>query len=121
VLGPQRNDGATKSLGELTENFSKYIDEHQQQLDSANSYCGGGVNASLELTIYLVERFCGHEIAIQTAKVLLIETRRAWQSGLEYFIDIFVASLNYPIAPPQFAVLIVACWASRIWGKACWI
>jgi len=41
------------------------------------------VNASLELSIYLVERFCGHEIAIQTAKVLLIETRRAWQSGLE--------------------------------------
>jgi transcriptional regulator GlxA family with amidase domain len=30
---------------------------------------------------HLVERFCGHEIAIQTAKALLIETRRAWQSG----------------------------------------
>jgi transcriptional regulator GlxA family with amidase domain len=44
-------------------------------------YCGGGVNASLDLSIYLVERFCGHEIAIQTAKALLIETRRAWQSG----------------------------------------
>jgi transcriptional regulator GlxA family with amidase domain len=44
-------------------------------------YCGGGVNASLDLSIYLVERFCGHEIAMQTAKALLIETRRAWQSG----------------------------------------
>jgi transcriptional regulator GlxA family with amidase domain len=44
-------------------------------------YCGGGVNASLDLSIYLVERFCGHEIAIQTAKALLIETPRAWQSG----------------------------------------
>src|ERR1700675_1619001 len=44
-------------------------------------YCGGGVNASLDLSIYLVERFCGHEIAIQTAKALLVETRRAWQSG----------------------------------------
>jgi transcriptional regulator GlxA family with amidase domain len=44
-------------------------------------YCGGGVNASLDLSIYLVERFCGHEIAIQTAKALLIETQRAWQSG----------------------------------------
>jgi transcriptional regulator GlxA family with amidase domain len=44
-------------------------------------YCGGGVNASLDLSIYLVERFCGHEIAIQTAKALLIETGRAWQSG----------------------------------------
>ena len=44
-------------------------------------YCGGGVNASLDLSVYLVERFCGHEIAIQTAKALLIETQRAWQSG----------------------------------------
>lgn len=44
-------------------------------------YCGGGVNASLDLSIYLVERFCGHEIAMQAAKALLIETPRAWQSG----------------------------------------
>jgi transcriptional regulator GlxA family with amidase domain len=44
-------------------------------------YCGGGVNASLDLSIYLVEKFCGHEIAMQTAKALLIETPRAWQSG----------------------------------------
>src|SRR6266576_2290159 len=44
-------------------------------------YCGGGVNASLDLSIYLVERFCGHELAMQTAKALLIETPRAWQSG----------------------------------------
>jgi transcriptional regulator GlxA family with amidase domain len=44
-------------------------------------YCGGGVNASLDLSIYLVERFCGHDIAMQTAKALLIETPRSWQSG----------------------------------------
>ena len=44
-------------------------------------YCGGGVNASLDLSVYLVERYCGHEIAMQTAKALLIETPRAWQSG----------------------------------------
>ena len=44
-------------------------------------YCGGGVNASLDLSIYLVERFCGHEVAMQTAKALLIQTPRAWQAG----------------------------------------
>src|SRR5579862_4531875 len=44
-------------------------------------YCGGGVNASLDLSLYLVERFCGHEIAMQSAKALLIETPRAWQAG----------------------------------------
>src|SRR2546428_1163918 len=44
-------------------------------------YCGGGVNAALDLSLYLVEKFCGHEIAVQTSKALLIETPRAWQSG----------------------------------------
>ena len=44
-------------------------------------YCGGGVNASLDLSLYLVERFCGHDVAMQTAKALLIETPRAWQAG----------------------------------------
>ena len=44
-------------------------------------YCGGGVNASLDLSLYLVERYCGHDVAMQTAKALLIETPRAWQAG----------------------------------------
>jgi len=44
-------------------------------------YCGGGVNAALDLSLYLVERFCGHEVAMQSAKALLIETSRAWQAG----------------------------------------
>jgi transcriptional regulator GlxA family with amidase domain len=44
-------------------------------------YCGGGVNASLDLSLFLVERFCGHDVAMQCAKALLIETPRAWQAG----------------------------------------
>lgn len=43
-------------------------------------YCGGGVNASLDLSLYLVEKFCGHEAAVETAKALLIDTPRTWQS-----------------------------------------
>ena len=44
-------------------------------------YCGGGVHAALDLSLYLVEKFCGHEVAMQTAKALLIETPRTWQAG----------------------------------------
>jgi transcriptional regulator GlxA family with amidase domain len=44
-------------------------------------YCGGGVHAALDLSLYLVEKFCGHEIAMQSAKAMLIETPRAWQAG----------------------------------------
>ena len=44
-------------------------------------YCGGGVHAALDLSLYLVETYCGHEVAVQSAKALLIETPRAWQAG----------------------------------------
>ena len=43
--------------------------------------CSGGVYASIDLSLYLVEKFCGHEIALQTAKSLLINMPRARQSG----------------------------------------
>ena len=49
--------------------------------EDSGFYCGGGVNASLDLILYLVERFCGHDVAMQSAKALLIETPRAWQAG----------------------------------------
>ncbi len=44
-------------------------------------YCGGGVHAALDLSLYLVEKLCGHSVALETAKALLIETPRAWQAG----------------------------------------
>jgi len=44
-------------------------------------YCGGGFQAALDLSLYLVEKFCGHEIAMQSAKAMLIETPRSWQAG----------------------------------------
>ena len=46
-----------------------------------NFYCGGGVHAALDLSLYLVENFCGHAVALESSKALLIETPRAWQAG----------------------------------------
>ena len=43
--------------------------------------CSGGVYASLDLSLYLVEKICGHEIALQTAKSLLVGMPRHRQSG----------------------------------------
>jgi transcriptional regulator GlxA family with amidase domain len=48
--------------------------------ESENVFCGGGLYASIDLSLYLVEHFCGHEVAVQTAKALLLETPRIWQS-----------------------------------------
>lgn len=49
--------------------------------DADNVYCGGGVYASLDLSLYLVEKFGGRELSVQCAKSLLIDTPRTWQSG----------------------------------------
>ncbi|AZT83615.1 helix-turn-helix domain-containing protein [Marinobacter sp. NP-4(2019)] len=43
--------------------------------------CSGGVYAAIDLSLYLVEKFCGHEIAVQTAKALLVDMPRTNQSG----------------------------------------
>jgi transcriptional regulator GlxA family with amidase domain len=44
-------------------------------------FCSGGVYASIDLSLYLVEKFCGHEIAIECAKSLLLSMPRGRQSG----------------------------------------
>lgn len=43
--------------------------------------CSGGVYAAIDLSLHLVERFCGHEIAVRCAKALLVGMPRARQSG----------------------------------------
>jgi len=43
--------------------------------------CSGGVYAAIDLSLYLVEKFCGHEIAVRTAKALLVDMPRTNQSG----------------------------------------
>lgn len=43
--------------------------------------CSGGVYASIDLSLYLVEKFCGHEIALRCAKSLLVSMPRSRQSG----------------------------------------
>jgi transcriptional regulator GlxA family with amidase domain len=49
--------------------------------ESDNVFCGGGLYASIDLSLYLVERYCGHEVAVQTAKSLLLESPRIWQTA----------------------------------------
>jgi transcriptional regulator GlxA family with amidase domain len=43
--------------------------------------CSGGVYSAIDVSLYLVEKFCGHECAVQTAKALLLPMPRIHQSG----------------------------------------
>lgn len=44
-------------------------------------YCGGGVYAALDLALYLVEKHCSREVALECARSLLIEMPRDCQAG----------------------------------------
>ena len=48
-------------------------------------YCGGGLNAATDLSLHLVERFCGHEVATRCARAMLIDMPRIWQS---HYVDL---------------------------------
>lgn len=63
------------------------IDWREEYLvtDAGDVYCGGGVNAAADLSLYLVEKFCGRGVAAQTAKSLLIEMPRTWQNAFTHF------------------------------------
>lgn len=43
--------------------------------------CSGGVYASIDLSLYLVRKFCGHEVALQTAKSMVLDMPRVCQSA----------------------------------------
>lgn len=53
--------------------------------------CSGGVTAAADASLYLVEKLCGHEIAVQTAKALLMSMPRTHQSGYAVL----------PLSPPH--------------------
>jgi transcriptional regulator GlxA family with amidase domain len=43
-------------------------------------FTGGGIYSSIDLSLYLVEKFCGHAVAVECAKALLIDMPRTWQT-----------------------------------------
>ena len=43
--------------------------------------CSGGISGGNDVSLYLVEKLCGHEVAVQCAKALLLPMPRTHQSG----------------------------------------
>ena len=49
--------------------------------EDARLLCSGGVHGAVDLSLYLVEKLCGHEVALQCAKALLLPMPRIYQAG----------------------------------------
>jgi len=48
--------------------------------DDGDLYCSGASNACLDLSMYLIEQYCGHEVAVQCAKGFLLDLGRFYQA-----------------------------------------
>ena len=53
--------------------------------DEGDIFCSGGTTSFLNLTIYLIEKYCGHDVAVHTSKVMLIDMDKVSQSNYVIF------------------------------------
>jgi transcriptional regulator GlxA family with amidase domain len=48
--------------------------------DEGDLFCSGGYSAGIDLSLYLVEKYCGHEVALQSSKSLIADRSRTSQA-----------------------------------------
>ncbi|NIV10518.1 MAG: helix-turn-helix domain-containing protein [Aliifodinibius sp.] len=62
------------------------LDHDRMFIDHGRLYCSAGVSAGLDLTLYLVEKFCGRRAAVASAKTMVLDMGRERQAPYEYFL-----------------------------------
>jgi transcriptional regulator GlxA family with amidase domain len=66
--------------------YPKVALRHDQMfIDHGRLYCSAGVSAGLDLSLYLVEKFCGRQAALESAKTMVLAMDRRAQTPYEYF------------------------------------
>jgi transcriptional regulator GlxA family with amidase domain len=59
--------------------------QDQMYIDHGRLYCSAGVNAGLDLSLYLVEKYCGRQVAVQSAKAMVLDMGRVSQAPYKRF------------------------------------
>lgn len=54
--------------------------------DQGQLFCGGGVTADLNLSLYLIDKYCGREVALQSSRCTLVDLDRITQLPFSVFI-----------------------------------
>ncbi|MCP3952098.1 MAG: helix-turn-helix domain-containing protein [Desulfobacterales bacterium] len=62
------------------------LKQDQMFLDQGRLYCSAGVNAGLDLSLYLVEKLCGRQTAVQCAKTMILDLGRELQTPYDCFL-----------------------------------
>ena len=80
---------ATTHWGSADEFRQRYprIDLKPERLitDEGDLFCSGGMNAGSDLSLYLVEKYCGHEVALQSSKTMISDIGRTLQTPYSIF------------------------------------
>jgi transcriptional regulator GlxA family with amidase domain len=80
---------ATTHWGSADEFRRRYprIDLKPERLvtDEGDLFCSGGMNAGADLSLYLVEKYCGHDIALQSSKTMISDIGRTLQAPYSVF------------------------------------
>ena len=53
--------------------------------DEGRLFCGGGISADLNLSLYLIRKYCGKEVALQSARCTLVDLDCVTQSPFAVF------------------------------------
>ncbi len=61
--------------------------EDKMFIDQGRLYCSAGVSAGMDLSLYLVEKFCGRQASVQSAKTMLLDLGRESQSPYAAFLS----------------------------------
>ncbi len=56
------------------------LNQDRMFIDQGRLYCSAGANAGLDLSLYLVEKFCGRQTAVQSAKTMVLDLGREMQT-----------------------------------------
>lgn len=54
--------------------------------DEGRLFCGGGVTADLNLSLYLIDKYCGREVALQSSRCTLVDLDRLSQLPFSVFM-----------------------------------
>jgi len=74
----------------LTKQFKKQFPEVRLRTDllvtdQGRLFCGGGISADLNLSLYLIEKYCGREVALQSSSCTLVDLDCISQSPFSMF------------------------------------
>ena len=79
-------NGETRPLDLLARNYPTTRAISARLVDTGSVLTGGGVSLGIDMTLHLIARFQGREVAEETARIL--EYSRAWQANAAALSDI---------------------------------